>query len=130
MACSLLFSRSYLKYGYIPVEDTVGEAFHKREQTSRTLEYAFDDFALAQIAKKLGHEKDAQELMRRSKNYKNVYDPALGYVNGRHADSRFVSGTNPYTFDKAITEGAPCHYTWYVPQDVCGLVELMGGRCI
>jgi putative alpha-1,2-mannosidase len=45
---------SYLKYGYIPLEDPVAEAFHQGEQTSRTLEYAFDDFAVAQMAKALG----------------------------------------------------------------------------
>ncbi len=120
--------RSYLEYGYIPLEDSVKEAFHKCEQTSRTLEYAFDDFALAQIAARLGHEDDARELMRRAGNYRNVIDPVLGYANGRRADGSFAAATDPFSFDKAITEGAPCHYTWYVPHDVDGLVELLGGR--
>ena len=120
--------RSYLEYGYIPLEDSVKEAFHKCEQTSRTLEYAFDDFALAQIAARLGHEDDARELMRRAGNYRNVNDPLLGYANGRRADGSFAAGTDPFTFDSAITEGAPCHYTWYVPHDVDGLVAVLGGR--
>lgn len=120
--------QSYLKYGYIPVEDDVKEAFHDEEQTSRTLEYAFDDFALAQIAKKLGKTDDYNELMRRSQNYRNVIDPRLGYANGRHADGSFVEGTDPFSFNDAITEGAPCHYTWYVPQDPEGLMELLGGK--
>jgi len=120
--------RSYLEYGYIPLEDSVGEAFHKREQTSRTLEYAFDDFALAQLALRVDRSDDAAELLRRSQNYRNVIDPALGYANGRHADGSFATGTDPFTFDKAITEGAPCHYTWYVPHDVDGLVDALGGR--
>lgn len=120
--------RSYLEYGYIPLEDSVKEAFHKCEQTSRTLEYAFDDFALAQIAARLGHEDDARELMRRAGNYRNVIDPVLGYANGRRADGSFAAATDPFSFDKAITEGAPCHYTWYVPHDVDGLVALLGGR--
>lgn len=119
---------SYMKYGYIPLEDSVPEAFHQREQTSRTLEYAFDDFALSQLASILGHKDDAAVLGRRALNYRNVIDPALGYANGRHADGTFASGTNPFSFDKAITEGAPCHYTWYVPHDPRGLVELLGGR--
>lgn len=119
---------SYLKYGYIPLEDPVKEAFHQNEQTSRTLEYAFDDFALAQLAKMLGHDDDAKELTRRSQNYRNVIDPAIGYANGRHADGTFAEGTDVFTFNKAITEGAPCHYTWYVPQDPKGLVKLLGGK--
>lgn len=120
--------RSYLHYGYIPVEDGVKEAFHKNEQTSRTLEYAFDDYALSQLAYIAGApEDDVKELLRRSTSWKNVYDAKLGYVNGRHADGRFAEGTDPFTFARFITEGAPCHYTWYVPHDPVGLIEAMGG---
>lgn len=122
--------QSYLKHGYIPVEDGVKDAFHKREQTSRTLEYAFDDFALAQLALRLGHEADHDTLMQRALNYRNVIDPRTGYANGRHADGRFLDrdATAPFRFAGYITEGAPCHYTWYVPHDPYGLMELMGGR--
>lgn len=120
--------RSYLDYGYIPLEDTVGEAFHKREQTSRTLEYAFDDYALSRLAKLLGHDADADTLLRRSENWRNVYDASSGYVNGRYADGSFASDTDPFNFSKAITEGAPCHYTWYVPHNPDGLIQAMGGR--
>ena len=120
--------RSYLTYGYIPLEDSVPDAFHKREQTSRTLEYAFDDFALSQLAALLGHDDDAALLRDRARNYRNVIDPALGYANGRHADGSFAPDTDPFTFNKAITEGAPCHYTWYAPHDPQGLVEALGGK--
>lgn len=120
--------KSYLHYGYIPVEDGVNEAFHKKEQTSRTLEYAFDDYALSRIASMLGETEDERELLRRSGNWRNVIDPELGYANGRHADGSFVKGTNPFTFHSAITEGAPCHYTWYVPHDPQGLFEALGGK--
>ncbi|MDE5634770.1 MAG: GH92 family glycosyl hydrolase, partial [Muribaculaceae bacterium] len=121
---------SYLRYGYIPVEDSVPWAYHKREQVSRTLEYAFDDFALSRVADDLGYTDDAVELARRSLNYRNVINPATGYACGRHADGRWVSGDEacPFTFQRYITEGAPCHYTWYVPHDVDGLVEACGGR--
>lgn len=120
--------QSYLKYGYIPVEDEVKEAFHQREQTSRTLEYAFDDFALSQLAGIVGAEDDRKELSRRSGNWRNVIDSRLGYANGRHADGSFVEETDPFTFNSAITEGAPCHYTWYVPHDTKGLIEMLGGK--
>ncbi|MBE6292460.1 MAG: glycoside hydrolase family 92 protein [Bacteroidales bacterium] len=119
---------SYLAYGYVPVEDSVREAYHKCEQVSRTLEYAYDDYALAQVARLLGRDDDYRELMHRSRNYRHVIDPASGYANGRHADGRFLRGSNPYGFASYITEGASCHYTWYVPHDPVGLMEVMGGR--
>lgn len=119
---------SYLKYGYVPLEDGVEDAFHKNEQTSRTLEYAFDDFALSRFARMLGHEEDAELLENRSKNYRNVIDTELGYANGRHADGTWGDSINPFTFNSFITEGAPCHYTWYVPHDPEGLIELLGGK--
>ncbi|MDE5793871.1 MAG: GH92 family glycosyl hydrolase [Muribaculaceae bacterium] len=119
---------SYLKYGYIPLEDGVEDAFHKNEQTSRTLEYAFDDFALSRLARLLGHDKDAEILEKRSKNYRNVIDPQLGYANGRHADETWADSINPFTFNSFITEGAPCHYTWYVPHDPEGLIDILGGK--
>jgi len=121
---------SYLRYGYIPLEDSVPWAYHKREQVSRTLEYAFDDFALAQIARDLGHTADADTLMQRSRNYRNVINPATGYACGRHADGSWTTGNDadPFTFQRYITEGAPCHYTWYAPHDIDGLIDAVGGR--
>lgn len=120
--------KSYMDYGYIPLEDSVKEAYHQREQVSRTLEYAYDDYTLAQVAKMLGEEDDCKILMGRSGNYRNVIDPKSGYANGRYADGRFYEDANPYSFAFYITEGAPCHYTWYAPHDVEGLVAAMGGR--
>lgn len=118
---------SYLRYGFIPLEDSVPEAFHTNEQTSRTMEYAFDDFALAQTAKLLGYTDDFNELMRRAANYKNVIDPRTGYASGRHADGQFAP-CEPTAFAPFITEGAPCHYTWYAPHDTYGLMEVLGGK--
>ncbi|MEM1136218.1 MAG: GH92 family glycosyl hydrolase [Bacteroidota bacterium] len=118
---------SYIKYNYIPMEDSVQEAFHKKEQVSRTLEYAYDDFALAQLANGLGKIEDAKILMERALNYRNIYDPSVGYMRGRYINGDFyeqfeANGNMPY-----ITEGTPKHYSWYVPQDIQGLIELMGG---
>lgn len=119
--------KSYLEYGYIPLEDEVNEAFHTQEQVSRTLEYAYDDFVLAQIAKELNKEEDYNKLMKRAENYKHVIDPTTGYAQGRLANGEFLKSDNAVTFTKFITEGAPCHYSWYVPHDVYGLMESMGG---
>ena len=118
---------SYLRYGYIPMEDPVKEAFHNDEQTSRTLEYAFDDFAVAQMARLLGHDDDYRQLMRRAGNWRNVINPRTGYADGRHADGRFEGNTDLDHRKSYITEGATCHYTWYVPHDPQGLIALLGG---
>ena len=120
--------QSYLKYGYIPLEDEVKDAFHTNEQVSRTLEYAYDDFCVAQMAKALGKTKDYQALMKRSENWRNVLNLQTGYVDGRYADGRFQSEESPFEKQKFITEGAPCHYTWYVPQNPQGLMKAMGGK--
>ena len=120
--------RSYLKYGYIPLEDSVKEAFHTDEQTSRTLEYAFDDFAVAQMAQALGHDADHRALMQRSGNWRHVINPITGYADGRHADGRFEGCTDFFRRQPFITEGAPCHYTWYVPHNPQGLIRLLGGK--
>ena len=119
---------SYLKYGYIPLEDGVKEAYHQDEQTSRTLEYAFDDFAVAQLAKALGKDQDYKELMRRSENWRNVINPKTGYCDGRYQTGKFEDNTDFIHRKPYITEGATCHYTWYVPQNVEGLVGMLGGQ--
>lgn len=119
---------SYLEYGYIPLEDKVPDAFHTREQVSRTLEYAYDDFALAQVAAALGKADDYSTLMYRASNYRYVIDSRTGYAQGRRADGTFLNEDNAFRFTKFITEGAPCHYTWYVPQDPYGLMAQMGGK--
>ncbi|NDV57723.1 GH92 family glycosyl hydrolase [Bacteroides sp. 519] len=119
--------KSYAEYGYIPLEDQVKEAFHTNEQVSRTLEFAYNDFVLAQVAKALNKD-DYAALAKRSMNYKNVISPTTGYAQGRHADGTFVQDNNAFTFASFITEGAPCHYTWYVPHDAEGLMQTMGGK--
>jgi predicted alpha-1,2-mannosidase len=119
--------KSYLKYGYVPLEDSVKEAFHKGEQVSRTLEYAYDDFALAQIAKKMGKKDDYEYFLKRSQNYRNVFDPSVNNMNGRFADGTFTKDFSKTRQMPFITEGTPWQYNWYVPQDVNGLMELMGG---
>ncbi len=120
---------SYLKYNYIPLEDSVPDSFHQKEQVSRTLEYAFDDFVLSQVAKKLGRQKDYEVLHERARNYQHVFDTTSGYVRGRYADGSWIAPFDPFaTRASFITEGSPFQYTWYVPQDVAGLMDLMGGK--
>src|SRR5882757_4807598 len=118
---------SYLKYGYIPLEDSVPEAFHKKEQVSRTLEYAYDDYALSVMAAGLKKEDDRKILQQRALNYKNVFNTESGMVRGRYADGSWWQAFQPDRRERYITEGTPRQYTFYVPQDVPGLARLMGG---
>lgn len=134
---------SYRKYGYIPVQDPVAEAFHKAEQSSRTMEYAYDDYCLASLLESLlseGRHADIvipkglnmsieeilNELHIRAGYYRNVIG-ADGWVDGRNEDGTFVGG-DPFQFQKYICEGKPCHYTFYAPHDPEGLIEATGGR--
>ena len=117
----------YKNLGYIPNENPVEEAFHKREQVSRTLEYAYDDYALSLLADALGHKEDAADLLARSGNWRNVFDPRTGWVQGRYKDGSFRDDFNAFENKSFITEGRPCHYSFYVPQDPKGLIEVMGG---
>ncbi len=128
---------SYLQYGYIPLEDSVPDAFHQREQVSRTMEYAYDDYAVAEMARLLGHVEDYRQLTLRSHNWANVINPQTGWCDGRYrmakeghefVNSSPLGGIEEGSRPTFITEGWPCHYTWYVPHDVEGLIQQMGGR--
>ncbi len=118
---------SYLKYHYIPLEDSVPDAFHKKEQVSRTIEYAYDDYALAQFAKSIYKKADYSSLIKRAGYYKNVFDPATGFVRGRYANGSWILAGTPDKKESYITEGTPRQYTFYAPHDVTGLAKLMGG---
>jgi predicted alpha-1,2-mannosidase len=121
--------KSYLQYGYVPLEDSVWQAFHKREQVSRTLEYAYDDFCLSTLASALRKKEDADLLRSRALNYRHVIDPSTGYARGRYSDGRWIANFDPFAKRASfITEGSPAQYTWFVPQDVAGLQKIMGGK--
>jgi predicted alpha-1,2-mannosidase len=118
---------SYLRYGFIPLEDKVADAYHRQEQVSRTLEYAYDDALAGDFAEALGKTSDATSLRSRSGNWKNVFDPSVGFVRGRHEDG---SWSQPFQADKNyhyITEGVPWQYSFFVPQDILALIQAMGG---
>ena len=101
----------YLKLGYVPVDKTL-------EATSSTLEFAYDDFCVAQIAKAAGATADYETLMAHSKNYRNLYKD--GYFQGRRSDGSWAGS-------KGYTESPKWGYMFFAPQDLPGLVELMGG---
>jgi predicted alpha-1,2-mannosidase len=118
---------TYLKYGYIPMQDSVPEAYHTKEQVSRTLEYAFDDYALSVMAKGMNKDADFKTLTKRALNYANVFDPSVGMVRGRNEDGSWDAAFHADKRVAYITEGTPRQYTFYVPHDIPGLAHLMGG---
>ena len=112
----------YDTLGYVPYDAGINE------NVARTLEYAYDDWCIAQVAKMLGKDEDAKRLEKASKNYKNLFDPEVKLMRGRNADGTFQQPFSPYKWGDAYTEGNAWHYTWSVFHDVEGLIELMGGR--
>jgi len=112
----------YEDMGYIPV-DKNGTG------TSTTLEYAYDDWAIAQMAKKLNRMNIYKEFMKRSENYKNVFDPSVGFMRARLSDGSFEKNFDPLsTSGQGFIEGNSWNYTLFVPQDPEGLIQLMGGK--
>ncbi|GAC20350.1 GH92 family glycosyl hydrolase [Paraglaciecola arctica] len=111
----------YNELGYVPYDVGI------HENAARTLEYAFADFNIYQLAKKLGKDADAEKFRARSLNYKNVFDPESGWMRGKNEDGSFQSPFNPLKWGDAFTEGNSLHYTWSVFHDIEGLKTLMGG---
>lgn len=95
-----------------------------------TLEYAWDDFAMAQFAAKLGKQDDARMFLERAHNYRNVFDSSVGFMRGKTADGAWISPFDPQEpyYNFMMKEASGWSTLWLVPQDVAGLVDLLGGR--
>ncbi|MWB95507.1 glycoside hydrolase family 92 protein [Flavobacterium sp. GA093] len=112
----------YMKKGYVP-EDKNGAS------VSKTLEYAYDDWTIAQAAKKLGKTEIYNEFIERSKNYKNVYDAKTGFMRPKLDDGTFKKEFDPLdTHGQGFIEGNSWNYSLYVPQDPAEMIKLMGGN--
>ena len=117
----------YVELGYVPFDK-------EKESVSKTLEYAYDDWCIAQAAKKLGHEDIYLEFSRRSKNWKNLYDPETRYIRGRDSDGGWRTPFAPIAYQGPgsvngwgdITEGFTLQYTWSVPHDFRTYIDLAG----
>lgn len=112
----------YNSIGYVPYNVGINE------NVARTLEYAYADFTIAQMAEKLGETAVAEKYYQKSLNYKNVFDPSTNLMRGKNEDGTFQSPFNPLKWGDAFTEGNSLHYTWSVFHDVEGLINLMGGK--
>lgn len=113
---------SYLKYGYVP-EDL------NSASVSKTLEYAYDDWAIAQIAKLAGDKNAEQTYLKRAENYQNVYNPETGFMHPRLANGQFKKEFDPMdTHGQGFIEGNAFNYGLYVPQNISHMISMMGGK--
>ncbi|MHC8950438.1 GH92 family glycosyl hydrolase [Sphingobacterium hungaricum] len=113
----------YNELGYVPYDVKINE------NAARTLEYAYDDFAIYQLAKSLGKSEEDQTFYKnRSYNYQKLFDPSTGLMRGKNQDGKFQTPFNPFKWGDAFTEGNSWHYSWSVFQDIEGLAKLMGGH--
>nr|WP_235996946.1 GH92 family glycosyl hydrolase [Pseudoxanthomonas beigongshangi] len=113
----------YRELGYVPIDEE-GEA------ASKTLEYAFDDWTIAQVAEAMGRQDVAADFSRRAANWKHAFDPGTGFMRARKRDGAFREPFDPSAsgYGTDYTEGNAWQYSWYVPQDVAGLARAHGGE--
>lgn len=114
----------FKEYGYIPYDK-------ENESVAKCMEYALADWSLAQVAKQMGKTEDYEYFTKRSKAYTHYFDPSVGFMRGKSSDGKFRPVFNPFESvhrDNDYTEGNAWQYTWLVPQDVQGLVDLFGSK--
>ena len=112
--------KSYKTFGYIPVEK-------ESESVSKTLEYAYDDWTIAQMANALGKTEDYKIYTERAQSYKNIFDPETQFMRGRFRNTWFAP-FDPYEVNFNYTEANAWQYSFYVPQDITGFTKLLGGK--
>jgi predicted alpha-1,2-mannosidase len=112
----------YMQLGYVPIDEE-GEA------ASKTLEYAFDDWTIARMATAMGRKDVAATFEQRAGNWKHAFDATTGFMRARRRDGSFREPFDPTAsgYGSDYTEGNAWQYSWYVPQDVAGLIDALGG---
>ncbi|MFZ4619765.1 MAG: GH92 family glycosyl hydrolase [Bacteroidota bacterium] len=112
----------YMNMGYVPEDKN-------SSSVSKTLEYAYDDWTIAQMAKKLGEQNIYDEYMKRSEYYNNVFDPSIGFMRPKMSDGTFRKNFSTLETDgQGFIEGNSWNYSLHVPQNVPGLIKLIGGN--
>ena len=119
---------AYVQNGYVPHPlGQVRHGFHQ-DGAAQTLEYAYQDFALAQMAMALGKQDDYKTFMGRARNYRNVWYEEKGWMWVKDSTGNWRAPFNELAYGNGWVEGNAAQYTWFVPHDVAGLIRLMGGR--
>jgi putative alpha-1,2-mannosidase len=118
--------KAYKKYGYIPFNAGVDES------VTITLEYAYDDWCVAQMAKALGKTEDADFFLKRSEAYAHLFDKETGFMRGKSTDGKWRTPFDPKRSDHRentdYTEGNAWQHSWFIPHNVQGLIDLFGGN--
>ena len=116
----------YNSIGYVPWSNVPGEP-SVPEAGSKTIEYSYDDFCAALLAKSIGDEADFQTFAKHATNYKNVFDPTIGFMRGRRANGQWDEPFYTNEWGGPFTEGSSWQWTFNAMQDEPGFAELMGG---
>ncbi|MEZ4993871.1 MAG: GH92 family glycosyl hydrolase [Saprospiraceae bacterium] len=119
----------YINKGFVPFPNPNGNFGFHQDGPSLTMEYAYQDWTLAQMAKALGKEEDYKYFLQRSGNYRNVFDKESGWMRPKDVTGKWKEPYDPYEYERSgFNESNGAQHTWFVPQDLNGLAELMGGR--
>lgn len=110
---------AYKKNGFIAIDDD-------HESVSKTVEYAYDDWCIAQMAQILNHKEDYEYFMKRSQNWKNIFDSETGFMRPKK-NGGWDKPFDPREVNNNFTEGNSWHYSFFVPQDIYGMIEAYGG---
>jgi len=118
----------YIERGYVPHPLTNTRYGFHQDGSTQTLEYAYQDYGLAQMAKKLGKNDDYELFMKRATNYKNIWNADIGWMWNRTLDGKWAEPVDILRYDHGWEEGTAAQYVWFVPHDVQGLINLIGSR--
>lgn len=118
----------YMEKGYVPFPLPEGKFGNQQMGAGMTLEYAYQDWVLAQFAKALGKENDYNYFMKRSENYSTLYDFETGWIRPKNGNGEWRIPFDPYEYNAGLIESNAAQFTWSVPHDIQGLAELMGGK--
>ncbi|HKJ79424.1 MAG TPA: GH92 family glycosyl hydrolase, partial [Prolixibacteraceae bacterium] len=118
----------YINNGYVPYPNPQGNFGFHQDGAGLTLEYAYQDWTLAQLAKKLGKTEDYNYFMKRSENFKNVFDDESGWMRSKNVSGEWREPFDPYEYGEGFVESNAAQSTWFVPHNLEGLAELMGGK--
>ncbi|MDP4680146.1 MAG: GH92 family glycosyl hydrolase [Cyclobacteriaceae bacterium] len=117
----------YIERGYIPFPMDTKKWGGHQDGAGQTLEYSYQDWCLAQMAKALGKDEDYKTFMARSNNWKNLLDPETKWMRPKELDGSWRTPYDPYEYEGGFVESNAAQSTWYVPHDLPGLADMMGG---
>ncbi len=118
----------YIHKGYVPHPNPDGKFGFHQGGASLTLQFAYQDWTLAQFAKKLNLTEDYNYFMKRSTNWKNVFDESIGWMRPKDVSGNWAKKYDPYEFANGFIEANGSQNTWYVPHDIVSLANAMGGK--